>query len=323
MQRRHFIGLAFGSALAAPRLVVAQQKPVIGFLNSRSPGEAQHLVRAFHEGLKEAGFVEGRNVAVEYRWAEGSYERLKGLAADLVTRKVSVLTATGGTVSALAARDSTNSIPVVFSSGGDPVKLGLVASLNRPGGNVTGASQLATTVAGKNLELIATVIPAGAIGVLTNSRTPLFEAYKTELEAAARFLGRALRIASAGTDDEIERAVSELTRAECKALVVTADPFLDGRRARVVAAIGRHALPAAYGWRDYVELGGLMSYGTDARDAYRLVGVYAGRILKGEKPAEMPVQAAKVELVINRKAAKALGITIPQNLLLRADKVID
>jgi putative ABC transport system substrate-binding protein len=237
---------------------------------------------------------------------------------------VNLIAATGGTASALAAKNATKTIPVVFTAGGDPVKIGLVASLNRPGGNVTGASQLTADLEGKKLELLRELVPAAStIAVLVNRSNPNTRAQVTDAEGASRLLERKLDFFSAATDPEIETAFEALVRRGSKALLVLADPFFDGRRNRLVALSVRYSLPTVYAWREYAEAGGLMSYGTNIKDAYRVAGLYTGRILKGEKPAEMPVQAAKVELVINRKAAKALGIAIPQNLLLRADEILD
>jgi putative ABC transport system substrate-binding protein len=323
VDRRNFVGLLFGSALAAPRLALAQQKPVIGFLSARSSVEAQHVLQAFRDGLKDGGFVEGKNVAIEYRWADGEYDRLKPMATDLAARRVNLIAATGGTPSAIAAKHSTSTIPIVFTAGGDPVKLGLVASLNRPGGNVTGASQLAGSLEGKKLELLSSVVPNGTIGALLNEKSPNLTAVTRDLEDAARTLGRRIQLVHASSEKQFEAVFTALAKGGCKAVLLMADPFFDVWRTRLVALSTKHALPGIYAWREYPEAGGLMSYGTNIKDAYRLVGLYAGRILKGEKPAEMPVQAAKVEFVINRKVAKAQGIAIPQNLLLRADHIID
>lgn len=305
---------------------LAQQAalPVVGFLSGRSPADTKDVVAAFKQGLREAGYVEGKNVALEYRWARGNYDRLDALAAELVARKVAVIAATGGTAAAIAAKRATRTIPVVFITGGDPVKLGLVASLNRPGGNATGASQLAGELEAKKLELLCGMVPsARRIAVLSNPASPVVGSSIPEVKEAARILRRELHILNARNEKEIEVAFAEMRRAQDQALVVVTDAFFDTRRDQVIVLAAKHALPAIYSWREYPRAGGLMSYGTNLSDAYRVSGTYVGRIVAGANPAEMPVQEAKVELLINRGVAKALGLSVPQNLLLRADQVID
>jgi putative tryptophan/tyrosine transport system substrate-binding protein len=286
----------------------------------------KHLVAAFRAGLQTGhGYVEGQNVNIEYRWAEGQYGRLPELAIDLVRRGVVVLVATGGEPSALAAKAATSTIPIVFSIGGDPVKLGLVASLGRPGGNSTGVSLLTTAPEGKRLGLLKELAPgAGVSGVLINPNSPAAEAQVRALQEAASAIGRQIQIANAGNDPELAAAFATLVQQRATALLVTADPFFDTRRDRIVALAGRFKLPAIYQFRDYAVAGGLMSYGISITDGYRQVGVYTGQILKGAKPADLPVQQpTKFELVINLKTANALGVKISDNLLSIADEVIE
>jgi putative tryptophan/tyrosine transport system substrate-binding protein len=326
--RRQFIILLGGAAAAWPLAVRAQQTemPVVGFLSSRSPDESKHLVAAFRAGLQTGGgYVEGQNVTIEYRWAEGQYGRLPELAIDLVRRVVVVLVATGGEPSALAAKAATSTIPIVFSIGGDPVKFGLVASLGRPGGNTTGVSLLTTAPEGKRLGLLKELAPgAGVFGVLINPNSPAAEAQVRALQEAASAIGRQIQIANAGNDPELAAAFATLVQQRATALLVTADPFFDTRRDRIVALAGRFKLPAIYQFRDYAVAGGLMSYGISITDGYRQVGVYTGQILKGAKPADLPVQQpTKFELVINLKTANALGVKISDNLLSIADEVIE
>ena len=298
--------------------------PVVGFLSGRSPADTKEVVAAFKQGLKEAGYVDGKNVALEYRWARGNYDRLDALAAELVARKVAIIAATGGTAAAVAAKRATQTIPVVFIAGGDPVKLGLVASLNRPGGNATGASQLAGELEAKKLELLCSMVPsARRIAVLSNPGSPVVEASIPEVKEAARVLRREVHLLDARNEKDIEAAFAAMGRAQDHALVVVTDAFFDTRREQLIALSAKHALPTVYSWREYPKAGGLMSYGTNLSDAYRISGTYVGRILAGARPAEMPVQEAKVEFLINRRAARALGIAVPQNLLLRADQIID
>ena len=297
---------------------------MIGFLSSRLPAESVHLVTAFRQGLAEAGYVEGKNVVIEYRWAEGKYERLPMLAADLVGRRVAVISTAGGSVSALAAKAATATIPVVFLSGGDLVKLGLVSNLRRPGGNVTGVSQFAALLAPKRLELLREVIPKVAIiAMLVNPNNPNIEFELTHVREAARTLEVKLNVISASSVSEIDAAFATLVRQNIGALSVTADPFLDGRRTQIAALALRHAIPAIYGVRDSAVAGGLMSYGPDFADTYRQAGIYTGQILKGANPGDLPVmQPSKFQFVVNLITAKALGITFPQSVLVRANEVI-
>jgi putative tryptophan/tyrosine transport system substrate-binding protein len=292
--------------------------PVIGFLNSGSPAPFAPLLAAFHQGLKDGGYVEGQNVAIEYRWAEGRYDQLPALAADLVRREVAVIAATGGTYSARAAKAATATIPIVFATA-NPVGDGLVASFSRPGGNATGVSVFTTELASKRLQWLREVMPkAGKIAMLINSAANV-----QETEAATR-AGLQLLTINAQANSDFELAFTQATQHGVEALLVSADPFFNTRRAQIVALAARHSLPAAYPWREYVEAGGLMSYGTSLAGSYRQVGQYVSRVLKGDKPAELPVQnPIKFELVINLKTARALGLTIPETLLATADEVIE
>jgi len=325
MRRREFIALA-GSAAAWPAAARAQQPmPAIGFLSARSPDESARSVAAFRRGLAENGFVEGRNVTVEYRWAHGRYDRLPTLAAELVRRPVAVLVTTGAEPSALAAKAATATIPIVSTFGGDPVARGLVASLSRPGGNVTGIAILTTTLEAKRLGLLRGLMPqAAAIGVLLNPNFPPATNQLKDLQEAARNVGLKLDILRASSEREIDAAFDTVAQRRIPALAVLSDPFLFGRRERIVGLAARHAVPAIYPFRDYAVAGGLMSYGIDIADAYRQIGVYTGRILKGAKPADLPVmQPTKFEFVINLKAAKALGLEFHPQLLATADEVIE
>src|SRR5580704_8847046 len=318
MRRREFTA-GLGASLAAPLAARAQQPlvPVIGFLNSGSPGPFAKMLAAFHQGLKDGGYVEGQNVVIEYRWAEGHYDRLSTLAADLVRRRVAVIAATGGTPSARAAKAATTTIPIVFVAA-DPVRDGLVASLNRPGGNVTGVSVFSAELAPKRLQLLRELVPkAGKIAALTNP------ASMDEAETLTR-AGLPLLTITAEAESDFEPAFIQAAQQGVEALLVTADPFFNSRRAQIVALAARRSLPAAYPWREYVEAGGLMSYGTNLAGTYRQVGQYVSRVLKGDKPADLPVQnPTKFDLAINLKTAKALGITIPETLLATADEVIE
>jgi len=324
MRRRTFISLIAGAA-AWPLGARAQQArmPVIGVLGATTAHGYAAQLAAFRRGLNEAGFVEGRDVAIEYRWAEDQYERLPELAADLVRRQVAVIATIGGNAAAMAARAATRTIPVVFHGSVDPVEAGFVASLNRPGGNMTGVVTLNIDTGQKRVELIHELVPtASTIGLILNPTNAVAEAQTKDLQAAARTLGLKLHVLQASTEAEFAFAVLKQLRAG--GLVIGTDGFLVSRSEQLAALTLRHALPAIFQYRAFVEAGGLMSYGGSVTDSYRLSGVYTGRILKGEKPGDLPVQqATKVELIINLKTAKALGLTVPLPLLGRADEVIE
>jgi putative tryptophan/tyrosine transport system substrate-binding protein len=327
MKRREFIGLVGGAAVALPVAGRAQQPamPVIGFLNSASPGPYARMVDAFRQGLKELGYIEGQNVAIEYRWAEGRYDRLPAMAADLIHRQVAVLAATS-TPGALAAKAATTTIPVVFAISGDPVKEGLVASLNRPGSNVTGVTQTNVETTPKRLELLHELVPTGTImGLLVNpAGRGLSEAVSTGLEAAARTLGLQLETLKATTEPELEAVFGKVVQLRASGLVIGSDPFFTSRIEQLAALSIRHGVPTIYQYREFAAAGGLLGYGGSIVESYRLAGVYTAKILKGDKPADLPVQqSTKVELIINLKTAKALGITVPLPLLGRADEVIE
>ena len=316
-----------GAAVAWPLAARAQQKaiPVIGYLGSESPGPFAPFVDAFRHGLSETGYIEGQNLAIEYRWAEGRYDRLPAFAADLVDRKVEVIVAGGGVPSALAAKSATLTIPIVFHSGDDPVAAGVVASFARPGGNLTGVSMLNVELTAKRLELLAELVPqARVIALLANLNSPGTERIIRDVQEAARAKRVQLHILTASTESEIDGAFASLVQLHAGALLVGADGFLSGRREQLVALASRHAVPAIYQYREFADSGGLITYGINITSVYRQDGIYAGRILKGAKPADLPVQQpTKFELVINLKTAKALGLTVPQALLARADEVIE
>jgi putative ABC transport system substrate-binding protein len=326
MNRREFITLVGGAAAAWPLAAGAQQPamPVIGFLNGGSPGPYAPYVAAFRQGLKEAGYIEGENVTIEYRWLEGQYDRAPSMAAELVRRQVAVIVA--NSPGNLAAKAATTTIPIVFTTAGDPVQLGFVASLSRPGGNLTGVTQLNVEVGPKRLELAHELVPAATIiGLLVNPANPtLAEPITRNLQEASRTLGLKLHVLHASTEREIEKAFATLLQLRAGALVIGSDPFLNIQSEQLAALALRQALPAIFQYRQFAAAGGLASYGGSIADAYRTAGVYTGRILKGEKPADLPVQqSTKVELIINLKTAKALGLTVSLPLLGRADEVIE
>jgi len=327
MRRRDLIAMLGGAVVAWPLAARAQQKamPVIGFLSSRSPDESASVVAAFRRGLAETGYVEGQNLTVESRWAEGRYDRLPRLAVDLVDRHVAVIVAVGGEPSALAAKAATAKIPIVFAIGGDPVKLGLVTTLARPGGNVTGVTLLFSGLGGKRLEMIREVLPAvTVIALLINPSNPGADDSVREVEAAARVLRLEVHLLSAVAGQDFDTAFDALVQSRIGALIVDQDPFFLGQRDRLVALAARHAIPTMYFSREFVEAGGLISYGSSIAAGYQQVGVYTGKILKGAKPSELPAtQPTKFELVINLKTAKALRVTIPPMLLGSADEVIE
>jgi putative tryptophan/tyrosine transport system substrate-binding protein len=326
VRRRDFIKVIGGIAVVWPLAARAQHAiPVIGFLSGQSPTEFARFTAAFRQGLKEVGFVEEQNVKIEYRWAEDQYDRLPALAADLVRREVAVIAATGGTVSVLAAKAATTTIPIVFTTGADPVKIGLVTNLNRPSGNITGASFFTNPLAAKRLELLRELVPnANLIAFLVNPNSPNAGPDVTEAQDAARSLGLQLLVVRAGSERELGGAFATLVEQRAGALLVAADAFFISRCDQLVESAARHRLPAIYFANEFAEAGGLTSYGLSQTDVYRQAGIYAGRILKGAKPTDLPVVLpTKYEFVINMKTAKALGLTFSIPLLGRADKVIE
>jgi putative tryptophan/tyrosine transport system substrate-binding protein len=327
VRRREFITLIGGAAAAWPLAARAQQPamPVVGLLGATTAQGFAAQLTAFRQGLSEAGFVDGRNVAIEYRWAEDQYDRLPAMAADLVRSQVAVIATIGGNAASLAAKAATATIPVVFHGSVDPVEAGLVASLNRPGGNVTGVVTLNIDTGQKRLELLHELLPAATtIGLLLNPTNAVAEIQSKDLQAAARTLGLQLRIANASTERDFDAAFATLSQEQVGGLVIGTDGFLVSQSEQLAALTVRYALPTIFQYRAFVTAGGLMSYGGSVTDSYRLSGVYTGRILKGEKPADLPVQqATKVELIINLKTARTLGITFPITLLGRADEVIE
>jgi putative tryptophan/tyrosine transport system substrate-binding protein len=326
MRRRDFIKVITSSAVAWPVVARAQQSamPVVGFLSSLSPLELTFVMPAFHQGLNEAGFVEGRNVAIEYRWAEGRYERLPELAVDLVRRQVAVIAAISGTPAALAAKAATTTIPIVFAIGGDPAP-GLVTNLSHPGGNITGVSFYTAPVVTKRLELARELVPRGTtIGVFVNPDNPPSVTEGKTLQAAAAALGQPMKIFNASTEGHIDGAFADIAQQKIGALIVSSDPLFFIARNMLVVLTARYALPTIFADREQTEAGGLISYGANRPDAYRQAGNYIGRVVKGEKPGDLPVVLpTKYTLLINRKTAKALGLSLPPSLLARADEVIE
>ena len=327
MRRREFITLLGGAAAMWPIAVYAQQPvvPLVGVLLPGTPAAEMFLLDAFKRGLAQAGYVEGQTVALEYRWAEGRFDRLPALAADLVRRNVSAIVTLSGTISALAAKAATTSIPILFVTGGDPVKAGLIASLNRPGGNVTGINLLAGLLDGKRVELLHDVVPNVVdLAMLRNPNNPNSDPETGDAQAAAATRGLRLHVFNASTPNEVDTAYAALAQEQLPAVVVGTDPFLNDRVEQLVALAARHAVPAIYGYREFTAAGGLLSYGTSRTEASRQLGIYVARVLKGERPADLPVQrAVKNELVLNIKTAKTLHLSFPLPLLGRADEVIE
>jgi putative tryptophan/tyrosine transport system substrate-binding protein len=326
LKRREFITL-LGGAVALPISARAQQQaePVIGFLSARSPAEAASDLAAFRQGLGQTGYFEGKNVAIEYRWAEGRYDRLPALAAELVAGQVAVIAAVGGEPSGLAAKAATDSIPIVCTLGGDAVEAGLVPHLNRPGGNITGVTIIGQAMGPKRGELASQLVPNGrALATLINSKFPLAVAEARDMQAAAHSLGLHLIVLDSSTKGEIDAAFAGLARQKVNALLINTDPFLLGQRGQIVQLAAHYSVPAIYFLREFVDAGGLMSYGPKVSNSYRQAGIYVGRILKGEKVGELPVvQPTKFELVINSRTARTLGLEIPTILLVRADELIE
>jgi len=327
MRRREFMALLGGAAAAWPLAARAQQQgmPVVGFMSARSPAEAASDLAAFRHGLGQTGYFEGKNVTIEYRWAEGHYDRLPAMATELVARQVAVIAAVGGEPSGLAAKAATTTIPIVCSLGGDAVKAGLVTQLNRPGGNITGVSILGSEMGPKRLELAHQLVPnASTLAVLINAKLPLGLAEARDMEAAAHSLGLQITVLDASSENEIDRAFAVLAEHKVDVLIINTDPFLLGQRQQIVGLAARRNIPTVYFLREFVDAGGLMSYGPSVANSYRQAGIYVGRILKGENAGELPVvQPTKFDLVINLRSAKSLGLEIPTNLLVRADDVIE
>jgi putative tryptophan/tyrosine transport system substrate-binding protein len=326
LRRREFITLVGGAAAAWPLAARSQQaSSSIGFLSSRSPGESAGVVAAFREGLRQTGFIEGQNLTIAFRWAEGRYDRLPALAAELADLRVAVIYSAGGSPAALAAKAATSAIPIVFAAVNDPIGLGLVASLNRPGGNVTGMSLFASDLWAKNVELLKELVPtASVMAYLVNPSSPNLEPYLRGAAQAATALRIDIHVLKASTERELDEAFASLAKLRAGGIIVPNEPYLDSQREKIATLAARHSIPGLYNLREYVTAGGLASYGPSLPDSYRRAAIYAGRILKGEKPADLPVQVpSKFEFVINLKAAKTIGITIPPTLLARADEVIE
>ena len=325
--RRKFLVMLGGAAAAWPLALRAQQAamPVIGFLSGRSPGESESVEAAFRQGLKESGYAEGQNVHIAFRWAEGRYDRLPALLASLVDIRVAVIAAAGGQAVPLAAKAATSTIPIVFVSGEDPVKHGLVASLNRRGGSATGVSMFLSEMEAKRLALLHELVPTGTItGVIVNPSSPSIDTQLREINSAARALGRQIQIVNATNERELDAAFVSLAQSKVGALLIASNAYFTSRRDQIVALAAQRAIPAIYDQREFPMAGGLVSYGTNLSDSYRLMGVYTGKVLKGEKPTDLPVQqSTKFELVVNLKAAKAIGLDVPPTLLARADEVIE
>jgi putative ABC transport system substrate-binding protein len=326
MRRRDFVAGLAATAAAGPRTLCAQQKamPVIGWLDATSAGVRAPHMAAYHQGLSETGYIEGKNLVIEYRWAEGSYDRLPAMAADLVDRKVDVIVAAGGLAPARAAKDATSTIPIVFTGVSDPVALGLIASFARPGGNLTGFSLLSREMTPKRLELLTELVPQATVIAMLVNPNAAPERLIGDAQEAARAKGVQLQILQASTESEIDAAFAILVQLRVGGLVVAAEPFFESRGEQLVALTARYAVPAIYGFREYAAAGGLVSYGPSLTSGRRQAGIYVGRILNGAKPTDLPVQQpTKFELVINLKTANALGLTVPQSLLARADEVIE
>jgi putative ABC transport system substrate-binding protein len=325
MRRRDFIML-LGSAAAWPLPARAQRKamPVIGYLGSQSAEALAPILPAFRDGLNEAGYIEGRNVSIEFAWAEGQYDKLPALAEDLVRRRVAVIVASGGAVAALAAKRATSTIPIVIATGDDPVQYGLVTSLNHPGGNITGITLFMATLTPKRLEFLSEAAPAAALAILINPRNPNAESEAKNAQAAAQQIGRELRVLTASNEGEIDAAYASIAQRPGAAVMIATDPYFFVRRDQLVGLAARYALPSVYFHRAFAAAGGLISYGATITEENRIAGQYTGRILAGEKAGDLPIlQPAKIELVINLKTAKALGLTVPQSILARADEVIE
>jgi putative tryptophan/tyrosine transport system substrate-binding protein len=325
MQRREFITFVGAATAALPLAAYAQQRtPVVGFLSSRSPGESAQLVAAFQQGLKETGYLEGRDIQIAFRWAEGRYDRLSDLAAQLVQAQAAVITSVGGSVTALAVKSVTQTIPIVAIAS-DPVKHGLVASFNRPGGNITVITPGTILLSAKRLELLRELVPAATIiGILANPKYPDTPNLLQDIEEAARMRGQQIYVVTASSEREIDTAFAGFVKERVGAILAAGDPFFDTRRDQIISLAARYSVPTMYGQRDYVVAGGLASYGASFDEAYRQAGIYVGRILKGEKPSDLPVmQSTKFDFVINRKTAKALNLEIPAKLIALADDVVE